>query len=133
MLVHFYHFLEKLKSSPARKNRTLIIATIISLCLNLFIWLLIYFRLRPMVKLLPADQAFIPLHYNTYLGVDSFGNWLNIFLLPGLGLLIFLINTLLAVLIYNRKDILSYFLVLTNLISQLLLLIATVFIILINI
>ncbi|KKQ78689.1 MAG: hypothetical protein UT02_C0059G0002 [Parcubacteria group bacterium GW2011_GWC2_38_7] len=133
MLVHFYRFLEKFKSSPGRKNRTLIICTIISFFLNLFIWLLIFFRLRPIVRLLPADQAFIPLHYNTYLGVDKFGDWLNIFILPGLGLLILLVNTLFAVLIYNRKDMLSYFLVITSLFSQLLFLIATIFIILINI
>lgn len=133
MLVHFYRFVDKIKGSPGRKNRTLIICTIIGMILNLFIWSLIFFRLRPIVKLLPADQAFIPLHYNTYLGVDNFGPWYNIFILPALGLLIFIVNSLLAATIYNRKDILSYFLVITNMATQFVLLVSTIFIILINI
>lgn len=133
MLVYFYRFLEKIKSSPARKNRVLIIITALGLFINIIIWILIYFRLRPLVMSLPADEAFIPLHYNIYLGVDKFGAWTNIFFLPGLGLIILFLNSLFAVLLYNRKDILSYFLVITNALAQLFLLIATIFIILINI
>lgn len=133
MLVYFYRFLDKIKSSPVRKNRTLLIITISSLVLNILIWLLIFFRLHPIVRLLPADQAFIPLHYNTYMGVDKYGAWTNIFILPSLGALIFFANSLSAVLIYNRKDLLSYFLVCANFCAQLFLCIATIFIILINI
>jgi len=133
MLVYFYRFLDKIRNSPVRKNRTLLIATILSFVLNILIWILIYVRLRPLVINLPEEQAFIPLHYNTYLGVDSYGPWTKIFYLPLLGLGIFLVNTLLAVIIYNRKDLLSYFLIISSLLAQLLLLIATTFIILINI
>lgn len=133
MLVHFYRFIEKIKGSPVRKNRTLLIASILSFILNLLIWILIYVRLRPLVINLPEEQAFIPLHYNTYLGVDSYGPWTKIFYLPILGFCIFLANNLFAIIIYNRKDLLSYFLVISSLLAQLLLLIATIFIILINI
>lgn len=133
MLVYFYRFIEKLTSSPARKNRVLIIISLIALTFNLLIWLLIIFRLRPIVLSLTNSDTFIPLHYNTYLGVDKYGDWKNIFYLPGLGLLIFILNTFFALTIYNKKDVLSYFLVGANLAVQVLLIIATLFIILINI
>jgi len=132
MLVHFYRFLEKIIASPARKNRTLLILTGSAFVINILIWLLILLRLRPIILALPNSDVFIPLHYNTYLGVDKYGDWKNIFYLPGIGLFIFLTNSFFALTIYNRKDILSYFLVSANFLAQLILLVATIFIILIN-
>lgn len=133
MLVHFYRFIDKLKGTPARKNKIIIIATIVAVILNAIIWFIIYFRLRPLVINLPEAQSFIPLHYNIYLGVDSFGKWTKAFVLPGLGLLFLVINTLTALIIYNRREILSYFLVITSAFLQLILLISTILVILINI
>jgi len=133
MLVHFYRFIDKLRRTPARKNKIILISTAIAVVLNIIIWLIIYLRLRPLVINLPEEQSFIPLHYNIYLGVDSFGKWTRTFMLPGLGLFFLLINTLTALTIYNRKEILSYFLVITSTFVQVLLLIATLLIVLINI
>ena len=133
MLVHFYRFIAKLRGTPARKNKIIIISTAIAVVLNLVIWLVIYLRLRPLVINLPEEQSFIPLHYNIYLGVDSFGKWTKAFMLPGLGLLFLIINTIVALTIYSRKEILSYFLVTVSAVVQVLLLISTILVVLINI
>jgi hypothetical protein len=133
MLVRFYKFINNLRSSPAHKSKLIIIPSAIALALNLFIWAVIYFKFRPLVYHLPVDQSFIPLHYNIYMGVDSFGVWQKIFILPTLGFFTLIINTLLAVIIYHRKEIISYFLSFTSLVIQVFLFIATILIILINI
>ncbi|MEK7512097.1 MAG: hypothetical protein AAB575_03740 [Patescibacteria group bacterium] len=133
MLVFLYQFLDKLKTTPARKNKLILISSIIGLVLNLLIWLVIYFKFYPLVYDLPEEQSFIPLHYNIYLGVDLFGKWQNIFYLPGIGLVIFLVNTISALLLYSKKEILSYFLSVSSALLQVFLLLATIFVILINI
>ncbi|MBU1132379.1 hypothetical protein KKC32_04005 [Patescibacteria group bacterium] len=133
MIIHFYKFINNIKSSPARKNKLLLISTGIGLVLNGLIWALILLKLRPVVSHLPADQAFIPLHYNIYLGVDSYGRWEKLFLLPGAGILFWFVNSLFAAILFSKKEILSYFLSLTSTILQVFLLISTIFIVLINI
>ncbi|MEK7159242.1 MAG: hypothetical protein AAB766_01945 [Patescibacteria group bacterium] len=133
MLVFLYQFLDKLKTTPARKNKLILISSIVGLVLNLLIWLVIYFKFYPLVYDLPEEQSFIPLHYNIYLGVDLFGKWQNIFYLPGIGLVIFLVNTISALLLYSKKEILSYFLSVSSALLQVFLLLATIFVILINI
>lgn len=52
----------------------------------------------PLWKLLPivSDRPFIPLHYNIYLGIDRFGPWYQIFILPVIGGVILLLNLSLA-------------------------------------
>lgn len=133
MLVFLYQFLEKLRTTPARKNKLILLSGIAGLALNIFIWLIIYFKFYPLVYNLPEEQSFIPLHYNIYLGVDLFGKWQNIFYLPGIGLAIFLVNTISALLLYSKKEILSYFLSISSALLQVFLLLATIFVILINI
>lgn len=133
MLIHFYRFIANLKSTPARKNKLIIVSTIIGLVFNLLTWLLIYWKLLPAVGSLPADQAYIPLHYNIYLGVDSFGNWQNAFIMPGVGLAFIVVNTVLALSIFNKKEIASHFLCLAAAFAQILLFVSAVFVILINI
>jgi Co/Zn/Cd efflux system component len=133
MLVFIYQFLDRLKTTPARKNKTIVISSILGLTLNILIWLIIYLKFYPLVYNLPEEQSFIPLHYNIYLGIDLFGPWQNIFYLPGIGLLIFLVNTISALLLYSKKEILSYFLSISSSLLQVFLLLATIFVILINI
>ncbi|NQT49089.1 hypothetical protein HQ571_00160 [Candidatus Kuenenbacteria bacterium] len=133
MLIHFYQFINKLRSTPARKNKLIIISSVIALVINLLIWALIYFKFYPAVYNLPEEQSFIPLHYNIYLGVDLFGRWQNVFILPGAGLFIFILNTILALIAYNKKEIVSYFLTISSVLCQIFFLIATILTILINI
>lgn len=133
MLIHLHQFFNNLRTSPARKNSLILICVGLGLLINILIWALIYLKLQPVVQTLAEEPAFIPLHYNIYLGVDLFGNWHRILWLPGVGLFILLLNGLLAFRLFNRKKILSYFLAVSAVFSQILLLVASLFIILINI
>lgn len=80
----------------------------------------------------PVDLPII-LHYNVYFGVDMLGNWKNLFLLPAVGLFLFLINFFLSIYFYRRKErIASYLLLIATLMIQLSLLVASVSAIIIN-
>jgi hypothetical protein len=133
MLIYLHQFVNKLKSTPAWKNKLFLISSAIGLILNLLIWALIYLKFYPLVYNLPVEQSFIPLHYNIYIGIDLFGPWQRIFFLPILGVIIFVVNTVLALFIYNKKEVISYFLAIGSTLCQSFLLVATLFTILINI
>jgi len=133
MIIYFHKLVNNLKHSTAKKSKIVIAPIIIAIILNLLIWLVIFIKLRPIINSLPDDQAYIPLHYNIYTGVDSYGRWERTFILPIFGLSVIFINTLTSFILYNRKEILSYFLSMSSALIQALLLIATTFIILINI
>lgn len=80
----------------------------------------------------PVDLPII-LHYNVYFGVDMLGGWKNLFLLPAVGLILFLVNFFLSLYFYRRKErIASYLLLIATLIIQLSLIVASVSVIIIN-
>ena len=75
----------------------------------------------------------IILHYNVYFGVDSLGNWRQVFILPIIGLVILALNAVLAAYFYIRKErIASYILLLTAFMVQLSLIVAALSVIMIN-
>lgn len=73
---------------------------ILSLFLNLLIWLIIFLKL-------PATVNWIPLHYNAYLGIDWIGPWLQIFIYPSISLLIILVNLLIIIFIHKKEKNIS--------------------------
>lgn len=89
----------------------------------------------PIWKILPIaeTQEFIPLHYNIYFGVDRFGHFYQVFVLPAIGLALFIINTIFQAVFYHREHVLSYFFAVTTLIAELSLFASMVFIVLLNI
>jgi hypothetical protein len=54
------------------------------------------------------------LHYNVYFGFDVVGNWIWLILVPSIVLLASLINLLLAVCLWTKESVLSYFLLTLN-------------------
>ena len=73
----------------------------------------------------PVDFPVI-LHYNVYFGVDVTGQWWFIFSVPLLGLAIGLLNGLLAAYFYRKKErIASYLLLLSALMVQACVVVAT--------
>ncbi|MFH0988363.1 MAG: hypothetical protein V1763_03245 [Parcubacteria group bacterium] len=133
MLTRIHQFTDNLRSTPGRKNKFMLISTAIGVLANLGAWILILIRLRPILSSLPPDQSFIPLHYNIYFGVDLFGQWQRIFIMPGIGLAILIINAILALSLFNKKKMLAYLLTGIAGAIQIFVLIATVLVILINI
>jgi len=51
----------------------------------------------------PIDLPII-LHYNVYLGVDIIGDWWQMYFLPIIGNLFFLVNTALAYFFYQKRE-----------------------------
>lgn len=108
------------------KSHIVIWLLILSLTSNLIDWLI----LKIWVK--PVDFSII-LHYNVYFGVDSIGDYKQVYLLPIIGLILFLVNLILSVFFYERKErIASYVLLMATLMIQLSLIVASVSVILIN-
>ncbi|EKE21839.1 MAG: hypothetical protein ACD_7C00115G0004 [uncultured bacterium] len=106
---------------------------------HIIIWLLIlsfiintanWLSLNIWVK--PVDFSII-LHYNVYFGVDSIGDYREVYILPIIGLILFFINFVLSLYFYQQKErIASYILLIATLMIQLSLAVASTSIILIN-
>lgn len=101
----------------------------ISLIFLGFSFILPVWRLFPDIQ----DKVAIPLHYNIHFGVDLFGTWQRIFMVPIVGSVIFLVNYIIAILFWRKEKVLSYFLGATVLFSEILALVAIIFIVLLNI
>lgn len=75
----------------------------------------------------------IILHYNVYFGVDSIGDFKQAFLMPAIGLILLVLNSVLAAYFYKNKErIASYVLLLSSLMAQLSLVVASASVIIIN-
>jgi hypothetical protein len=108
------------------KNRVVLWITIASLTINLANWIMLWIFIKP------VDYSII-LHYNVYFGVDMTGSWKSVFFLPGVGLLLFLVNFFLAFYFYRRLErIACHILLMAGLMAQLSLIIANISVILIN-
>lgn len=107
------------------RDTTVRLLLIFSFLLNVGLFLFFLFFIK---------QTDIPivLHYNVDLGVDYFGEFKNIFVLPFVGFAIFLLNIVLALKIWNRIKSLSYFLLSVTLISEIFLWVAGIALYIIN-
>jgi len=121
-----YQF-DKIINSLKKRNKFFFIGFSLSLLLNLINWFFLYFKF-PLVKDIPA----IPLHYNIYFGIDLIGPPIRIFILPLFGFLVVLVNLILSYIIYIKERLLSYFLVGGSILIEIFLLIASIFVISIN-
>ncbi|PJA93722.1 MAG: hypothetical protein CO132_01630 [Candidatus Kerfeldbacteria bacterium CG_4_9_14_3_um_filter_45_8] len=81
---------------------------------------------------LPPQEGTVFLHYNVYYGVDLTGAWVEVLMIPGSGLIILLFNT--AVLWFGKKlDDTSRMLCLTTTaFIEVIILLASVFVVLLN-
>jgi len=108
------------------KSHIVIWLLILSLVSNLANWII----LRIFIK--PVDFPII-LHYNVYFGVDSMGDYTQVYGLPFIGIILFLINLNLSLYFYQQKErIASYIVMMASLMIQLSLVVASTSVILIN-
>ena len=107
------------------RNNIIRLLLIISLSLNLALFLFFYFFIK-------QSEIPIVLHYNVDWGVDYFGEIKNIYVLPLVGLIILLLNSVLCIKLWNKTRSLSYFLTTTTLISEVFLWIAGIALYIIN-
>jgi hypothetical protein len=114
--------------SEMRKKPFFLIVTLLATLVLVLTVILPLWRLFPEVQ----DRSAIPLHYNIYFGVDQFGPWERLFTIPILGCIILIINTIIAIVIWPRDRVLSYAFSGVSLIAQIFLLLAMIFVTLIN-
>jgi len=108
------------------QNQILVWLLILSLAGNLANWIILLIFIRP------VDFPII-LHYNVYFGVDSTGDWKQVYFLPAIGFLLLIINWIFAVYFYKSKErIASYILLIALLMAIFSLLIASISVIIIN-
>lgn len=121
----FFKLREIIASSPAKRDRLIFISLIVAGVINAITWLIIpiyFWRFR----------EFVVLQYNIYFGISSYGSWLTLFLMPFSGLLIGAINSALSFWLYLRQRTLSYFLIVSAVAYQLIILVALLLIIYMN-
>jgi len=96
-----------------------------SLLLNIALFLFFYFFIK-------QNNIPIVLHYNVDWGVDYFGEIKTLFILPTVGVIIFLLNGVLALKLWRENRILSYFLTTATFLIQGFLIISGIALYLIN-
>lgn len=74
---------------------------VLAILANIGMWIAIW------VIVQPTDQPII-LHYNVYFGVDSIGNWKNIYLFPIFAGAILIVNIILSRFFYYKERFISY-------------------------
>lgn len=99
-------FLERARKSLIFRDRFCIALFLVSFILNGFIWynLVTYFRLL----ILQRGVGSITLHYNIYFGPDYFGSFNYMYAIPAIGLAILIINAIISIYLYNRLVFISY-------------------------
>ena len=81
------------------------------------------------IKQLP-EIAF--LHYNIYFGIDLIGSRYQLLVLPAIGSVVLVINGVLGAVVFPMEKALTYFLVGAAVLTQLLFILAAVFLLFVN-
>jgi hypothetical protein len=97
------------------KDRIILSLVGISVAINGYLWWLLYSKFR-------HETEFIPLHYNIYFGIDLYGPWYRILLMPASGTGIVFINLVLSIIIYRRAKPMAYVLLVITVLLEVLLL-----------
>jgi hypothetical protein len=98
----------------------------VSLVLNAAAWLVL-------LLLVSSSRDRVILHYNVYLGVDIVGARYQVYWVPAVGLLFWLVNLVLARFLYAHQErIAAYLLLLVNVMLQFGIIIASISIDLVN-
>jgi hypothetical protein len=111
-----------------KTSRLFQVTTVLSFLFLVCIWILPLWRIMP----LAAEQPFIPLHYNIYIGIDRFGPWYHTLWLPGLGTILLGANILFETFFFQRERLLSVFFMIGTVLAELCLLVSMALIVLLN-
>lgn len=98
---------------------------IISLVLNLGMWFVIWYLVKPQA------EPYL-LHYNIFLGIDLIGEWWRMFFIPALGAGILLVNFVISFFLLVKEKILTFYLTTISSAAQVFLILALIFIFLLN-
>ncbi|MFH1456880.1 MAG: hypothetical protein ABIF17_02055 [Patescibacteria group bacterium] len=107
------------------KNTIVRFNFIFGFILNIALWLFLYWQVEPQTE--P-----IILRSNIYFGISFIGDWWRVFFLPLVGFVILIVNFILANVLLKHKPFLTYFLMLTSTLCQIVLIIISFFAVLLN-
>jgi hypothetical protein len=108
------------------RNPILASLVLLSMLIDLIACVALYFFIG-------TSKQSIILHYNVYFGVDLVGGWQEVYMMPLIGFSFVLVNFLLAYYFYFKKErIVSHILMLTALMIQSGVAIATASIVMVN-
>ncbi len=119
MIKKVFQNFSKINFWKESKIRFLIIA---SLTLNIFIWLYIIFNFL-------GVKDFVTLHYNIFSGVDTIGSWQRLFIPVLFGLLVLIVNLILAFHFYSQQEKKIVFVLLGNCLGVQIILLLSIFLI----
>ena len=111
------HYIEAIKKVDIWKSKLTLVMIALGILTNFSIWILFYFKVEPNVY--P-----IPLHFNIYTGIDVVDYWYKVFVIPGFGLFLLLVNSIVGAALYKREKFIAYLLLIGNLCVQIILLVA---------
>lgn len=114
----FFALTEFIRNNPGRRNKIFLLNLGLVFIVNLIMWLLLIVNFW-------QRSDYIILGYNIYFGISDLGVWYEIYLLPLVGLIIAVINFLLALYFYLPARVLSYFLAFTASIINFILFVAS--------
>lgn len=108
---------------PLRKERVIVNFLKITFLLNLFLWFFIYLNYKKLGKI-------TIIHYSVLTGVDQIDDKIFLFKMPLVGLAILIINFILLNILYRKGEkLLSYFIVLSSLVINIFLILASILIV----
>lgn len=111
------YFRQKWLSSAYLADRLIFVSLAVSLLLNIILWIILLNKFG-------VKSEVIPLHFSVVYGIDFVGPTYLVFELPILGLLVLIVNSLLAKQLYREQNLLAYFLTFGSSLVQILLLLA---------
>lgn len=103
-----------------------LIPLVASLTLNLFTWGWLLFYIRQ------QDEP-VFLHYTVLFGVDYTGDWYQVFVVPLGGLFVLVLNMVLGWILFHKDDFAGYVLNAVSLLVQIILLVTSVLLVLLNV
>jgi len=112
-------------SKPFWKNRIVRRVLVAGALINISIWLFL-------LKNRQSDSYPITLHYNLSIGPDYLDMYSKIYLIPFVGVIVILLNSIIGFSIYGKEKLASYFLIFNILLVQALLFLAAYSIISVN-
>jgi hypothetical protein len=113
----FLSLWEKLKLSPAKRDKVILSLFASAVIINIVLWALIVFNFWNV-------SDFIVLQYNIYFGISSFGYWAQLLFMPLLGLVIIIVDIFASMFLHLNYRHLSYFVCVSALVVNLILVVA---------
>lgn len=120
--IYIFKVIKEIGKIPFWHEKILVIFFLVSVLLNIFLWLFVYFYYQ-------IAKEITVIHYSVVSGIDWIDKKIYLLRMPAAGFLIFLINFVLTSIFYNKnRKIPFYFLSLSSLLVNFSLIVAAILI-----